>query len=346
MKTRVIIVLILSLLIHEATFAQGCCSGGGGNPIAGGNSTGVLNKNQLEISGRYQFNYSDVYFSKDSDTLNMIDGLSSSYLFLKVDYGLSDKFTISIASGYYTQKKLVELGQTDTVTSSGISDLILFPRYSVLNKKRENTRTELTLGLGIKIPLSSGEDSTLVGYSGENAIYAISPPTVQVSSGSQDLILYSFLYHGYPKRKLRMFANALYIKKGYNSMGQKFGDYVSMGLFVGKTVFKKIGVTVQLKGEWIDKMQVAKTVSEIDLAVYGIDMVSTGSKKVFFIPQLSYTEKNLTLFVTTEVPLYQYLNGVQAGSLYQVTAGLTYRLFVKKQKVVPENTFELVPIPK
>ncbi len=341
---RFIIIFSVMALSYEVSYAQGCCSGGGANPIAGSASTGVLEKNQMEISGSYQFNYSDVYYAGDSDTLNMIDALSSSYYFLRVDYGISDKLTMSVASGYYAHKTLVELGLKDTITSGGLSDLILFPRYGILNKKTENTRTEITLGLGLKIPLGSSTDSNIVGYNGENPVYATSPATVQASSGSQDLMLYTFLYHGYPKSKSRFFANVLYVKKGYNAIGQKYGDYASIGIFAGKTVLKKVGLTAQIKGEWIGKMKVAKTVNQVDLAIYGIDLYSNGSKKLFFIPQVSYTHKNFTLFATSEFPLYQYLTGVQVGSLYQVTTGLTYRFYTKKSKIIPDNTFELLPI--
>ncbi|PJB13749.1 MAG: hypothetical protein CO118_12200 [Flavobacteriales bacterium CG_4_9_14_3_um_filter_32_8] len=338
---RALIIGAFLVGINGVGFAQGCCSGGSGSPIAGDASTGVLQKNQIEFSGSYQFNYSDVYFSKDSDTLNLIDELSSDYIFIKFDYGLSERFTMSVAAGYYLNKTLVGLGPKDTITSSGISDLIVFPRYSIFNKTRENSRTEITLGLGLKIPLGSNTDSNLVGYTPElGDVYTISPPTVQVTSGSQDLMLYTFWYQGYQKKKLHIFANTLYIRKGYNSMGEKFGDYASLGLFVGKTIFKKVGLIAQIKGEWIGKMKVAKTVGANDIAIYSIDTVSSGSKKVFFVPQVSYTHKNFTVFATSEIPLYQCLTGVQVGSLYQFTAGFSYRFFTKKLDETPVKTFE------
>ena len=50
----------------------------------------------------------------------------------------------------------------------------------------------------------------------------------------------------------------LYVKKGFNSLGEKFGDYISFGLFAGKTLFMKLGLTAQIKGEWVGKMEAAK----------------------------------------------------------------------------------------
>jgi len=264
-------------------------------------------------------------------------------MFLRVDYGVTDKFTMSLATGYYLNRTILELGYSDTINSSGFSDIILLPRYSVFNKNRPNSRTEITLGAGLKIPIGSNTDSSAVGLtsSGED-VFVISPPTVQSTTGSQDLMLYGFFFQGYQKRKLRLFANTLYVRKGYNSMGQKFGDYASLGLFVSKTVLKNVGLTAQLKGEWVGKMKVAETVSDVDLTVYNIDLYASGSKKVFFVPQVSYNYKQLTLFVSSEVPLYQYLTGVQPGSMYQLTTGLSYRFIAKKASLIPAKTVDIV----
>ncbi len=342
---RILFTIILIVFSYVSISAQGCCAGGGGGSIAGGASTGVLKKFQLEVSGNYQHNYSDLYFSKDSDTLNLIDGLGSNYLFFRVDYGITDKFTLSIATGYFTDKTLTELGPGKIITSKGFSDLIVLPRYSILNKTRERSKTEVTVGLGLKLPLGSNTDSNLIGtYPGIGDVYAISPQTVQASTGSQDVMLNLFIYQGYQKRKLRFFANGLFIKTGYNSMGQQFGNYASLGLFVGKTVLKNVGLTAQIQGEVIGKMNLAETVSDIDIAVHSLDTESSGSKKVFFIPQISYSFKQLSVFGTTQIPIYQYLNGVQVGSMLQATAGLTYRFMVKKPDTTPAKTFELAPV--
>ena len=100
-----------------SVFSQGCCSGGAGNPIAGGSATGVLQENQMEVSINYQFNKSNKFFNKKrvlpKDTFGTFDNLSSDYLFFRVDYGLSKKLTLSVASGYFL--KLSTLSYTETL---------------------------------------------------------------------------------------------------------------------------------------------------------------------------------------------------------------------------------------
>ena len=321
---------LVFLLSTGVVLGQGCCSGGAANPIAGGAATGVLQKNQMEISGNYQIMNSDKFFSGNKDTSKLFNNLNSNYLFLRTDYGLSEKLTLSIASGYFLNKTLIGIENNDTTNSSGVSDLIILPRFDVFNNLNERTKTELTIGLGMKVPLGSHSDSTLIfSHNIIGDIYNINPPTVQNTNGSLDMVYYAFFFRSYIKKKIRIFTNMLYINRGFNSLGQKFGDYASLGLFVGKTFFKKIGVTNQIRMEWLGKMEAAENIDL--LGNYNIEQASTGSSKVFIVPQISYINKSIIFYITGEIPVYQNVNGTQVGSNLQITSGINYRFFTKKQ---------------
>ena len=59
--------------------------------------------------------------------------------------------------------------------SSGFGDLLIFPRYDVYYKSSASRKTEITIGLGYKIPLGSNSDSSVVFVSPEGEkYYAIS----------------------------------------------------------------------------------------------------------------------------------------------------------------------------
>jgi len=351
---RIFLVSSLVLLSVQMVNGQGCCSGGGGNPLAGGASTGVLQEGQMEVLGSYQYARSNKFKTRDSDTVSFFDNLSSNYVFLKADYGFTEKFTFSVAAGYYANRTILEFPDTTysgghmeieqvKVKSSGMGDLILFPRYSIFSRLKGVNRTELTLGLGWKIPLGSNTDSNYVGQSyflntqnnpptiDSLEIWQTSPPTVQTTNGSHDLMVYGFFFKSYPHRNFRVFASALYIKRGWNSQGLKFGDYASLSLFAGTTVFKKLGLNGQVKGEWVGKMDAH---NEIDpLSLYSIDTTSTGSMKASFVPQISYAFKGgISLFALADIPIYQFMRGTQVASQYQITAGLSYRFTLKKKK--------------
>ena len=333
---RLLIISFFTLILNTTVFSQGCCSGGAGSPIAGGAATGVLQDNQMEISINYQNNSSNKFFAANRDTTSLFNNLNSDYLFFRVDYGLSKKLTLSVASGYFLDKSKIGKDNSDTISSNGVGDLIIFPRYSIYNKTANFKRTAVVIGLGLKIPLGSHNDTTNLGSYGIDN-YQMNPPMLQVTNGSQDLMFNSFFFREYQKSKLRLFISSLYVKKGYNSLGIKYGDYTSVGFFASKTFFYRWGVTAQLKAEKIDQIKVANNIEEWDLLEYSITPESTGSKKWFFIPQLSYSKNGLTVFATSEIPLYQYLNGTQVGSQKQFTVGVNYRFLTKKCEDPPLN---------
>ncbi len=323
---RLLIISLFTLIFNTNVFSQGCCSGGAGSPIAGGAATGVLQENQMEISINYQFNQSNKFFNEHKEATPPFNNLSSDYLFFRTDYGVSRKLTLSLASGYFLDKSKIGKDNSDTISANGIGDLIIFPRYSIYNKIANFKRTAVVIGLGLKIPLGSHNDSTLTfsAYGIDN--YQMNPPMLQVTNGSNDFMFTSFFFREYQKSKLRLFISSLYVKKGYNSLGIKYGDYTSVGFFASKTFFYRWGITGQIKAEKIGQIQ-----SDIDVeGFYAIIPESTGSKKWFFIPQLSYSQNGITVFATSEIPLYQYLNGTQIGSQNQFTVGVNYRFLTKK----------------
>ena len=65
----------------------------------------------------------------------------------------------------------------------------------ILNRTTDSKRTEITLGMGYKIPIGSYNDSTVV-YTNPTTgqkYYTTSPPTIQPTTGSQDFIFYGFV---------------------------------------------------------------------------------------------------------------------------------------------------------
>ncbi len=327
---RIVIILMLFNITSINGYSQGCCSGGSGSPMVGGVSMGVLQQGQFDFGESFQYFSSDKFYAGSLDSSSaLVKDIKTSYLYSRLGYGITSKLTLYLEAGYFFHKTETgfDTDRPDYIKkSSGLSDIIIFPRYNVYDITNSKAHTELTLGLGLKIPIGNYHDSTTVYIdptNGQNS-KTVSPPTVQTTTGSNDFIFYGFALREFKKIKLKVFANVTYINKGYNSMGEKFGDYASIGLFAGKTYFKKLGVTCQLKYEWVDKMQLNPNI-DLNALKISIDPNSSGSKKLSFVPQLSYSYKSITLFGLYDMPVYQYLNGVQIGSKYLVTVGFTYR---------------------
>lgn len=328
-------ILFLSILFFTWQFgAAQCCAGGAGSPVAGGTSQGVLQEGQVELNTNFQLISTDKFFEGDKPSDDKyFDRFRSAYQYFRFAYGLSSKLTMSIESGNYFYKEEIGLDKNPTTTykSSGIGDLIFFPRYTVLKSKSKKCDSELTFGLGFKIPLGSYNDSTanIEPFSGQT-YYVTKPQAVQLSSGAQDIIFYSFYFRGYPDIQARFFLSALYIKKGWNPIGERLGDFASLGVFAGKTFAYKYGLTLQLRGEWMDQMQLNK-----DIFLYAppnYEPKFTGYKKVFFTPQLSYTGRSFTVYTLLDIPLYQNLTEIQVGTKFQATAGISYK-FIPRPKI-------------
>ncbi len=328
------LIVLLALCYTNLSFAQ-CCSGGSGSPIAGGTSQGVLMKSQLELNTNIQFIQSDNFFSgsKRDNGNKYFDKYSSLYQYFRVAYGVTPDLTMSVEGGNYFFKEETGLnGDPETTyNSKGFGDLILFPRYRVFNYCTGKTTNEITVGLGFKIPVGTYNDSTIrtEPFSGET-YYVTNPQSVQLSSGSQDFIFYTFLYRGYPQKKFRLFANMIYVKKGWNPLGEKIGDFASIGVFAGKTFFKSLGTTIQLRFETVKKMQLNENI--LLYAYPSYDPEATGYKKVFVSPQVSYSFNNLSVYGVADIPVYQHLTKTQVGTQYQFTVGLSYKLMTAKNK--------------
>ncbi|MGY8979535.1 MAG: hypothetical protein ACKVLD_01875 [Flavobacteriales bacterium] len=314
------LVFILCFYFNESS-GQGCCSGSSGNPIAGGVSSGVLQENQIEFSSNYQYTFSDKFFSGTQDTINLFDNLNSDYLFLKTEYGVNKRITLSISAGYYFNK--AQVGGIKPTKSNGLADIIIFPRINVLNKDMPFNRTEITLGVGVKAPLGTHKDSSLIIPSIN--YWEINPPITQLSSGAYDLLLYSFFLREFKLQKIKIFSSILHINKGFNSLDQKMGNYSSFAIYISKILDNNIGSALQIKAEEIKKMDAGNVWNSEDLEA------SSGSNKIFLIPQLSYSLNNFSFFGSYEIPLYQNINGTQIGSKEKITFGFSYRFLTKKK---------------
>ena len=325
MLKKTIVIVILFGFGHIQLYSQ-CCAGGSGSPIAGGTSQGVLQLHQFDFNTNFQHISTKKFLTGDAQAKNFLDSYKSNYIYNRIGYGVSKDFTMYIETGYFLDKTQVTLNKVQTIKSKGLGDLILFPRVTVINKTKKNKKTELTVGLGYKIPLGKYNDSNreVEPFSGE-IFYITKPLAVQPTSGAQDFIFYSFFLKDFAN--IRYFANATYIKKGWNPLGEKMGNYLNIGVFASKTIFESLGVTVQVRAEWIDKMKLNKNI--LLYAYPNYDYLATGSKKIFITPQVSYTyQRKLTGFALVEIPIYQHVNKTQIASQKQITAGVSYRFML------------------
>ncbi len=151
---KALLFFLLTFSISKFVYAQ-CCAAGSGSPIAGGASQGVLQDRQVELNLNYQYVSTNKFLNGDSSDINYLDKYYSNYAYFRAAYGITRDLTFSIESGYYLNKTQIGLDRRDTIESKGLGDIIIFPRYDVLNHTGETKRTEITVGLGWKIPVET-----------------------------------------------------------------------------------------------------------------------------------------------------------------------------------------------
>jgi hypothetical protein len=315
------------IIPFQSAYSQ-CCGVGGGSPLATDISQSVLLKNQFELNINSQYINSRKFLDGSEPADDFLSKYSSQYNYFRVAYGVTDVFTMSVETGYWGHKMQIGLHQSDTMRSSGIGDLVLFPKLNIF----KNRLNELTVGIGLKIPVGKYSDSAGLyePFSGQT-IYLMMPPAVQPSSGSNDFIYNVFYARSLPEKRLRFFVNAIYIMSGWNPKGEHFGDYASLGLFAGYSFTRNVRGLLQLKGEWIDRMEINQVIRKFTFPTY--DPEATGSKKIFVAPQINVsTGKGFNLYLMSEVPVYQFVNKTQIASQLKVAGGVSYRFKVSESR--------------
>ena len=349
-----ILFFTLSASVFLPTVSKGqCCAGGSGCTIAGSAGQGVFQKRQLEVSSSFQFIHTNSFYKANKPANyeeRTFDSFESTYQYFKVGYGVTDRFSLSLETGYYVKKKETgfEGNPLTTYSSQGFGDLLIFPKYNVLNHQAANHHDELTVGLGFKLPLGSYSDSTgnIEPFSG-NIFYVTNPTAVQLSSGAQDLVFHTLYSRRYMTQQLSFLASGFYIVKGYNPNGEKQGNYASLALIVSKTFFKAMGIGLQARYEQVQRMQINESVF-----LYGRPSnyypEATGYKKVFLTPQVTYGKGRFSAFASYDIPVYQYLNTspyyTQAASDFQANIGIAYRFSIGKSNNVEAGSNYYCPM--
>ncbi|PCH68461.1 MAG: hypothetical protein COC01_03730 [Bacteroidetes bacterium] len=315
---RVLLLLLLPIYGCIQTSHAQCCSGA--SPIAGGLAQGVLQHKQMEISTNYQYLESRIALTGNTPApFPILEKAFASYMYSRFAYGFSKKLTISVESGYSPNRTERLIGG-DEITGKGIGDLIIFPKYDVFNGSTPVHQMEITVGLGSKIPLGEYNQKYVayVNPSTQDTFWIKKSPGLQPTSGTKDFIFYAFFYRGYTKSQLRFYTTFTHILRGKNPDGVNYGNITSITTSASKSIFSSLNLGLELKAEKLD------TIFDPEYLNY---KYNTGGKKLSLVPQLFYTYKQkLTFSFTSDIPVYQFVNGTQIASQYFFNFGVTYRL--------------------
>lgn len=288
---RTLLLIIVFLIIGQVVNAQ-CCAPG--NPASGSEHTGILPKNTLRTITFYKHSFSDTYYEISEKSGYQDSRAGYDFIGEVVSFGLMQKLSVEAELGYYFDKYQDSevLGMLKT---HGITNAVLSLKYAVLKTK---WNFELTLGSGIKLPLSQKvfHDEYGVPF----------PQEIQPSTGAFGFVGQLYMLKSFKENKWRLVFNGRYETNGYNRDDYRFGDVFISSLFIGRSLTKNWSATLQVRNEY-----------RLEDFQGEVRYLFTGGDIMFLSPQISHTfKKRITLTVMGDLPVYRHYNGIQLGPKY------------------------------
>jgi len=292
-KSLKVIGVFFLLLISGSQFLHAqCCAPG--NPVSGSEYVGALPRNTLRTILFYKHSYSDTYYegSERSDYQGTIAGYD--FIGGAFSYGILKRLTAEAELGFYIDK-YQDSDVLDRFTTYGLTNAVISAKYALL---KSDKKAELTIGAGVKIPVSQKvfADEYGIPY----------PQEIQPSSGAYGFVGQVFFFKGFREDKWRLVIHGRYERNGYNKAEYRFGDAILASVFIGRNFTKKWSATLQLRNEYRMEDWQGQT-----------RYLVTGGDILFISPQISHTFKHrITVSVMGDVPVFRHYNGVQLGPKY------------------------------
>ncbi|MFP5470245.1 MAG: hypothetical protein ACLGGV_01495 [Bacteroidia bacterium] len=292
-----IVYLVFILFSMPVGYSQ-CCSPG--NPVAGTANVGILNKGKFRAINFYRHSFSDQYFEKSTKTeYTLLKGAGFDYTGIIFGYGLIEKVTLEVESGYFIQKyQLYNLDYVYKLNSSGFTSAVFSTKVNVFNNAEKEW--ELTTAVGVKFPYSTKLKEV------NNVIL---PQELQPSSGAKGLVTQLFLRKGYSCKKLMFIVLNRTEINGSNPQNYSYGTSSVTTFIVSKAVTKSTSLAMLFRNEV--RMKDSKN---------NFLLPSSGAIQFFASPMINYRIKTWNFSATLDVPTYQYMNGRQLGNKYAVSA--------------------------
>lgn len=324
MKNPVLLFTFLWLLffLPLKIFSQ-CCSLGG--PISGDASLGVVKTGNLRIYTIYKHSESNRYFEGDqliSSSVLPAEGLNVEnsffdYTGINIAYGLAKKISIEAEGGYFISKTQNFINPSDSKTmpkiGKGISDFYLMSKYGLY--KNDGNELELTVGEGIKLPTGNRFENDR-----NNKFYR----DVRPGSGAYSFVGTFFIYKGFAGKKIKLFLTGRTEINGRDDEGYKFGNMHILSFFSNYNASRFMNLIIQFREE-------IKSRDKDPRKFNGVVDVS-GSNRIFFVPQVSFTIKRKWFFgALYELPVYQFYNGKQMATTYGFALTLSREFQLKKE---------------
>ncbi len=301
-----LITILIFIFFSKLAYSQ-CLSSA--NPIGGTNNLLVLEKKTFRFISFHRFNYGDQHYeeNKRSD-FDLIKSANYNYLGTILGFGISDKFTIETETGYFINKtQIYNVTPAYQLRGYGFSNIIISAKYGFLADHFK--RLYYSANAGIKIPSSTKPKSS----KGVEL-----PVEVQPTIGSYGMVIQSFLVKENSGKGLRFFLTNRFESNLPNKKEFQLGTSVFTSVFISKHLMYS-----WIKSDWTVILQMRNEIRFKDKRENKL-IESSGGVLFILSPQINYSLKekwNISLLA--DMPVYQYLYGIQLVTKFGITIGLT-----------------------
>ena len=310
------ILIFLHLLKIEA---QTCCSGG--IPLSNNIGLDILDKGMLQTNLSYDYNYLNTL---NTGTEKLDDDArlrTTSSVLLNLSYSITNDLAIEGLLSWVEQKRIItQFGNRNEDRSSGIGDGVVLVKYKFDAIIGQNS--SVRIGLGAKVPLGSTTKKSKNGI--------VLNADMQPGSGAWDVIYWgqiskSFNFRSSLNFSTRVIYRGTGVNDSYlNSTTYEFGN--EFQVFISLTDQFDLFNTVVIPSVSFKYRKAEKDI------IGGFDLDNTGGEWVFVIPTLSINlTSNMAITTKAELPIYSYVDGTQLTPTYRITAGVLYKIPLKKR---------------
>ncbi len=304
--------VIVSFVLLATLPVQGQCFASAGNPMGGGANLGVMQQGTLRTMAFYRHHAGSQYY-QGNEKYNGISRLyqraSYNYLGSLLAYGITDRLTAELETGYFLDKTLEYRLGGITQQGYGLSNAVTSMKYAIYSNQEK--RFEVSAAAGISIPFRNE-------YMRVNGVEL--PEDAQPTIAAYGLVLQSFVVKENSFTAMRYFWINRFETYSVNPKGEIFGNawqsaaFISRHFIFGDGLFKDWTAILQLRYQHHGQTLHEETQKITE---------SSGGRQLLVAPQINVSiNQQWNLSVLFEKPLYQYQNGIQLGVDYAVLVNL------------------------
>lgn len=307
LSTTVFLSISLVLFVPIYIYGQTCSCAGA--PLISSQSVSSVSQGNLLIGITYEHNDISELYRGDERLENQTVERSTQTALLEVNYGITDRLTIS-GTATYVRKQRLGLQSKEELITRGIGDGLLLLKY-VLHQNTIRQQYQLAVGGGAKIPFgrsSLSQDGIALNLD------------MQPGTGAWDGLLWSYFSKTFsPSSTINLFLYNTFRMTGSterfgSSDNYKFGNEWVVNIGLTDTIwpgFSYVGV-VNYRSTSSDRRN-------------GEALPNTGGKWISLEPSLQYRIiPGLSIKITGKLPVYQHLNGIQPTTGYTASVSLFY----------------------